>query len=196
MLPITSKILERVVYNQLIKYLEENKLLNPSHHGTATALLEMHSNWVEAVEEDKITAVVLLDMSAAFDLVDKNILIEKLKLYGLDENSSNWMESYLSDQSQQVYLDGELSESLPVNIGVPQGSILGTILYCLLVNDLQELIHNHEPIDDSPTFWNTHCRTCGEITCFADDSSLSRSNSNPAVLNLEIKEQYKKTSWG
>ena len=99
----------------------------------------MHSNWVEAVEEDKITAVVLLDMSAAFDLVDKNILIEKLKLYGLDENSSNWMESYLSDRSQQVYLDGELSESLPVNIGVPQGSILGPILYCLLVNDLPEL---------------------------------------------------------
>ena len=163
MLPITSKILERVVYNQLIKYLEENKLLNPSHHGfrqnhsTATALLEMHSNWVEAVEEDKITAVVLLDMSAAFDLVDKNILIEKLKLYGLDENSSNWMESYLSDRSQQVYLDGELSESLPVNIGVPQGSILGPILYCLLVNDLPELIHNHEPRDDSPTFWNNHC---------------------------------------
>ena len=116
---------------------------------------------MEAVEEDKITAVVLLDMSAAFDLVDKNILIETLKLYGLEESSSKWMESYLSERSQQVYLDGEMSESLPVNIGVPQGSILGPILYCLLVNDLPELIHNHEPIDDSPTFWNTHCRTCG-----------------------------------
>ena len=200
LLPITSKILERVIYNQLIKYLEENKLLNPSHHGfrqnhsTATALLEMHSNWVEAVEEDKITAVVLLDMSAAFDLVDKNILIEKLKLYGLEENSTKWMESYLSEQSQQVYLDGELSESLPVNIEVPQGSILGPILYCLLVNDLPELVHNHEPKDDSPAFWNTHCRTCGGITCFADDSSLSRSNSNPAVLNLQIKETYKEIS--
>ena len=196
LLPITSKILERVVYNQLIKYLEDNKLLNPSHHGfrqnhsTATALLEMHSSWVEAVEEDKITAVVLLDMSAAFDLVDKNILIEKLKLYGLEESSSKWMESYLSERSQQVYLDGEMSESLPVNIGVPQGSILGPILYCLLVNDLPELVHNHEPRDDSPTFCNTHCRTCGGITCFADDISVTRSNSDPKLLNLEINEKY------
>ena len=200
LLPITSKILERVVYNQLIKYLEDNKLLNPSHHGfrqnhsTATALLEMHSSWVEAVEEDKITAVVLLDMSAAFDLVDKNILIEKLKLYGLEESSSKWMESYLSERSQQVYLDGEMSESLPVNIGVPQGSILGPILYCLLVNDLPELVHNHEPRDDSPTFCNTHCRTCGGITCFADDSSVTISNSDPKLLNLEIKEKYQEIS--
>ena len=145
LLPITSKILERVVYNQLIAYLENNKILNPSHHGfrrnhsTVTALLEMHATWLEALEDDKITAVVLLDMSAAFDLVDKSILIKKLKIYGLNDDSTCWMESYLSGRSQQVYLDGELSESLPVNIGVPQGSILGPILYCLLVNDLPEL---------------------------------------------------------
>ena len=98
----------------------------------------MHSNWVDALEEDKITAVVLLDMSAAFDLVDKDILIKKLKLYGVEENSANWMDSYMSGRTQQVYIDGELSKSLPVNIGVPQGSILGPILYCLLVNDFPE----------------------------------------------------------
>ena len=72
-------------------------LLNPSHHGfrrnhsTVTALLEMYSTWVDAAEDDKITAVVLLDMSA-LDLVDKSILIGKLKLYDLDENSITWME--------------------------------------------------------------------------------------------------------
>ena len=93
LLAITSKILERVVYNQIIKYLEENSLLHPSHHGfrkehsTVTALLEMYTNWVENHEEDKITAVVLLDMSAAFDLVDNSILIDKLKLYGFDAGS-------------------------------------------------------------------------------------------------------------
>ena len=96
LLAITSKILERVVYNQIIKYLEENGLLHPSHHGfrkdhsTATALLEMYTKWVDNHEEDKITAVVLLDMSAAFDLVDKSILIEKLKLYGFDAESSSF----------------------------------------------------------------------------------------------------------
>ena len=200
LLPITSKILERAVYNQLIKYLEDNQLLHPSHHGfrkshsTTTALLEMYSPWVEAAEEDKITAVVLLDLSAAFDLVDKDILIGKLKLYGLDESLTCWMESYLTERNQQVYMDGELSKSLPVNIGVPQGSILGPILYCILVNDLPEVAHNHGTAENSPSFWNNYCTACGGISCFADDSSLSKSSSDPMSLNQEIKEKYEEIS--
>ena len=200
LLPISSKILERAIYQQMITYLEGNNLLHPSHHGfrrnhsTVTALLEMHSNWVEALEEDKITAVVLLDMSAAFDLVDKNILIEKLKLYGFKEDSTGWLESYMTGRNQQVYIDGELSESLAVNIGVPQGSILGPILYCLLVNDFPELAHNHSPSEEFPSFWNTHCSKCGGIACFADDSSFSKSNKDPQVLNREIKSKYEEIS--
>ena len=69
----------------------------------------MYSSWVEAVEQDKITALIMLDMSAAFDLVDKDILVRKLEIYGLEESSARWMDSYLSDRKQQVYLDGELS---------------------------------------------------------------------------------------
>ena len=150
----------------------------------------MYANWVEAAEQDKITAVVMLDLSAAFDLVDKEILIEKLKLYGLEESSASWMDSYLSGRNQQVYLDGELSKSLPVNIGVPQGSILGPILYCILVNDLPELAHNHATDDHSPSFWNNHCNTCGGISCFADDSTLSVSSSDPELLTGKIEEKY------
>ena len=200
LLPITSKILERVVYEQLVKYLEDNCILHPSHHGfrknhsTTTALLEMYSSWVDAYEQDKVTAVVLLDMSAAFDLVDKTILIEKLKLYGLDSCSSAWMESYLSSRSQQVFLDGELSDILPVNVGVPQGSILGPILYCLMVNDFPEVAHNHPPADDSLAFWNTYCSNCGGISCFADDSSFSKSNKDTQSLNEELKVKYKEIS--
>ena len=96
----------------------------------------------------------------------------------------------VSERKQQVYLDGELSETLDVSIGVPQGSILGPILYCLLVNDLPELAHNHPPIEDIPSFWNTHCSTCGGISCFADDSSLSKSSTNANLLNAEIKDKY------
>ena len=197
LLPILSKILERAVYNQLIKYLEDNQLLHPSHHGfrkshnTTTALLEMYANWVEAAEQDKITAVVMLDLSAAFDLVDKEILIEKLKLYGLEESSASWMNSYLSERNQQVYLDGELSKSLPVNIGVPQGSILGPILYCILVNDLPELAHNHDAAEQSPTLWNTNCISCGGISCFADDSTMSISGVDPDLLTRKLEEKYK-----
>ena len=200
LLPVTSKILERVAYQQLVEYLEQNHLLHHSHHGfrkhhsTTTALLEMYSSWVEAYQEDKVTAVVLLDMSAAFDLVDKSILIEKLKLYGLDGKSSSWMESYMSERSQRVYIDGDLSEAMTVEVGVPQGSILGPILYCLMVNDLPELPHNHLPHDSEPSFWNNYCSNCGGISCFADDSSFSLSGKDPAVLKEQIKSKYSEIS--
>ena len=196
LLSITSKILERIVYNQLIDYLEKNGLLHPSHHGfrkhhnTTTALLEMYTNWVENHEDDKVTAVVLLDMSAAFDLVDKSILIDKLKLYGLDEGSASWIESYMSERSQRVFLDGELSDALKVEVGVPQGSILGPILYCLMVNDLPEVPHNHLPEAEHPAFWNNYCSNCGGMSCFADDSSFSKSDKDPGTLNHDIKEKY------
>ena len=102
--------------------------------------------------------------------------------------------SWILDPRIQFYLDGEMSESLPVNIGVPQGSILGPILYCLLVNDLPELSHDHEPAAESGSFWNNHCKRCGGITCFADDSSISKSNTDPALLNIELKEKYQEIS--
>ena len=71
-----------------------------------TALLEMYSDWVQAYEENKITAVVLLDMSAAFDLVDKFILIGKLKVYGLDDYSAAWLESIMLSRYQRAFVDG------------------------------------------------------------------------------------------
>ena len=154
----------------------------------------MYTNWVENHEEDKITAVVLSDMSAAFDLVDKSILIDKLKLYGFDGGSSSWLDSYLSDRSQKVFLDGELSDALEVEVGVPQGSILGPILYCLMVNDLPEVPHDHLPEEGSPSLWNSYCTNCGGISCFADDSSFSKSHKDNNILNKNIKQDYNKIS--
>ena len=152
----------------------------------------MHSNLVQAYEENKITAVVLLDMSAAFDLVDKSILIGKLKLYGLDVPSSTLMESYMSSRYQRVFVDGELSDPLPLKVGVPQESISGPILYCLMVNELPEVPHNHDPDDDdcNPSFWNMHCSSCDGIACFADDSSYSRSGEDSQTLNEQLKTTY------
>ena len=101
LLPVISKVLERAIFEQMIQYLEENNLLHPSHHGfrshhsTVTALIEMYDQWVEGFENGMLSAVVMLDLSAAFDVVDHTILIQKLQLYGFEECFLSWFHSYL-----------------------------------------------------------------------------------------------------
>ena len=199
LLAITSKILERAIFHQFIEYLENNGLLHPSHHGfrrnhsTATALIEMNNTWIDALENDEITAVLLLDLSAAFDLVDTRILLKKLEIYGFKREATTWLESYLTGRYQRVYVDGELSEALPVHVGVPQGSILGPLLYILFVNDLPEAIHDHpQPQDD--LFFDVNCENCGHICCFADDSTFSKSGKDPEVLKAAIDQKYQDIS--
>ena len=96
--------------------------------------------WVQAVDKGELTGVCMLDMSAAFDVVDHGILLNKLKLYGFDEQALEWMKNYLSGRSQAVYIDGSLSPFLHVDVGVPQGSILGPLCYILFPNDLPETV--------------------------------------------------------
>ena len=79
-------------------------------------------------------------MSAAFDLVDHNLLLEKLKIYKVDSSTVNWLDSYLSNRRQKVSIDGTMSDELEVTLGVPQGSILG-LLYVIYTSDLPESIH-------------------------------------------------------
>ena len=182
----------------MIQYLQENKLLHPSHHGfrakhnTASALIEMYDAWAEAFEDDKLSAVVMLDLSAAFDVVDHAILLNKLKIYGYDERSVAWLSSYLTGRSQKVYVDGTLSDPLEVRTGVPQGSVLRPLLYIVFTNDLPESIHDHPPSNNN--FYKIDCEDCGHICCFADDSTLTLSHHDPVVLENDIAENYQSVS--
>ena len=130
-LPILSKVLERAMFKQVINFMDGNKLFNPSHHAyrsfhsTTTAMLQMYDTWLEAAEHGDIAGVCMVDMSAAFDVVDTDLLLEKMKLYGFDRNAVQWMWSYLTYRSQGVYIEG--SNLLPLEAGVPQGSILGPV---------------------------------------------------------------------
>ena len=131
----------------------------------------------------------MLDMSAAIDLVDYGLLAKKLDVYGFEKASVKWVISYLSQRSQQVYIDGVLSDPLDIDVGVPQGSILGPLLYIIYTNDLPEAVHDH--LNFNCTFLNTDCRECGGVCCYADDSTYSISGKDPIVLKDVLASKYK-----
>ena len=200
-LPIFSKILERVIYLQVTEYFELNGLLHPNHHGyrsnhnTTTALLQMYDSWVEASDRGEYSSVCFLDLSAAFDVVDHDLLLKKLAIYGFDEKSVNWMESYLRGRKQVVCVDGCLSSKLEIEAGVPQGSILGPLMYIIFTNELPEIIHEHppnpihQPVDSS---FDQNCDSCGSICCYADDSTFSYAGQDSIELSNLTADKYEK----
>ena len=201
-IPIFSKILERIVFNQMIEYVTANQLLHPNHHAyrahhnTTTALIQLYDVWVEAVQNGELAGVCFLDMSAAFDIVDHSLLLEKLELYGFDKNMLNWTNSYLSGRTQAVSIDGSLSRLLHVQHGVPQGSILGPLLYTLFTNELPETVHDHANLNQERlpgSSWQPFsmgCKDCGTTACYADDTTYSCSDSDPARLSEKLTYQY------
>ena len=197
LLPIFSKILEKAIFLQLVEYLDANALLHPNHHGsrhhhnTATALIQMYDQWLEEVEEDMMVGVMMIDLSAAFDMVDHGLLMRKLELFGLDENAVKWVSSYLSQRYQSVCVDGCLSPPLPVDCGVPQGSILGPLFYVLFTSDIPDLVHDH-PVDYQAP--QPYCPQCGSTVCYVDDCTYSHGDKDPAILSETLSAQYKKIS--
>ena len=197
-----SKILERIVFIQVIEYLEENKLLHSNHHGfrshhnTTTALVSMYDSWIEDLEKKEYSGVCMIDMSAAFDMVNHELLLRKFELYGFDNKSLNWIKSYLSDRKQCVSIDGIMSKFLEVTIGVPQGSILGPIFYIIYTNELPEIINNYLSLENahSDHTEGQNCEECGEICCFADDSTLTCSGKTSEEIKEKLSINYNKIS--
>ena len=144
-------------------YLEQNNIIHPNLHGsrpghnTSTALIQLHDRWLEEADDGKMIGVLLCDQSAAFDLCDHAVLVEKLKLMGLEESASNWILSYLSGRKQSCYVDGHLSAAMSLfSCGVPQGSIGGPLLWLCFTCDQPDVIHEH-PVNGQ----DLH-RGCGE----------------------------------
>ena len=149
-LSVLSKLLERLVSKQLVAYLLENDLFPDlqsayrSNHSTETAVLKVLSDILLALDSGKLALLSLLDLSAAFDSVDHDTLLQRLQTsYGLGGNVIAWFASYLTGRTQYVRTAASRSISLAVLFGVPQGSVLGPILFLLYVADLLQLVKRH-----------------------------------------------------
>lgn len=149
-LPSIDKILEKVVASQIGSYLTQYDLL-PScqsayrqYHSTETALVKVVSDIANAIDNGFITALIMLDLSAAFDTVDHNILLKRLELsFGFSGTALQWFNSYLVDRFQTVKTTLGVSAEVPLHHGVPQGSVLGPLLFVLYTSPVLGIITQH-----------------------------------------------------
>ena len=143
LLPILSKVYEKVVFNQLFDYLSINNILSKNQFGfqpsksTQQTLIQILNYIAQALNENKFVVACMLDLSKAFDLINHNILLEKLKKIGLSDTCLKWFRSYLSNRKMYVFINGSLSTKVATLVrSVPQGSILGPLLFLIFINDM------------------------------------------------------------
>ena len=187
LLSCVGKVFERVVFKYIFNFLLDNSLIYKYQsgfmrgHSTVHLLIEIYHNICLSLENREVMCTVFCDISKAFDKVWHRGLLKKLKAYGISGNLLHWFENYLSDRNQKVVLQNCLSEVGNIKGGVPQGSVLGPLLFILYINDITEDIQSLSRL-------------------FADDTSLSYSSSNineiEQRLNSDIMKIYNwSTKW-
>ena len=175
-LPTLSKVFERSATQQLVEHLEKNNIIRPSQHAyrkghsTVTCLFEVVNYLYQLIDEKKMAAVVSLDLSKAFDSINHNLLLNKLSSMNLSENTLLWVKSYLSNRQQYTKFKNYISTKQPITAGVPQGSIIGPLLFICYINDLY-------PAFDSES----------RVYSYADDTQIivNANNTNQLIKRIE-----------
>ena len=177
LLPILSKVCGGIALNQFVPYFESNKRLsstqsgNKQFHSTETSLVHTTDAVLEATDKKKTTAVVLLDMSKAFDSIH-HILFDKLRDVGVSTLAFRWFHSYLSNRNQRVRINSTLSEALPLVSGIPQGSIMGPLLFTIYVNDLSNIPRNCSTecyVDDTEIYMSFNVKDCDDAVAAVNE---------------------------
>ena len=177
-LPLLSKLMERVIADQLDMHLRKHGMLTEVQHGfrkyhsTATCLLQLTEEIRSKLDRRMATGLIALDLSKAFDCIDHSILLSKLTAFGMVSSTSSYkfFKNYLEERTQVVRLNGTLSTDLAIRNGVPQGSILGPILFILYINDLPTSIEHSNSV------------------IYADDTTIYASSSVPTNIQFALNQ--------
>ena len=147
LLPLVSKIFEKIIHAQTQAFLDENKILYKfqsgfrKNHSTDTSLLYLNDIILRGCDEGLFTGMILIDLQKAFDTIDHEIFLQKLKFIGFRETAIEWYKSYLEDRYFVVNVEGSTSQKAELNCGVPQGSILGPLIFLIYVNDMSQAVN-------------------------------------------------------
>ena len=184
LLSVFSKILEKSMYNRIYSFLCKHKLINTtqfgfrSKHSTEHALISLIETIKKYLDDGEIVCGVFIDLQKAFDTLNHEILLEKLKHYGIRSKQNDWFRSFLTNRKQYVSMEGFFSQTKIVKCGVLQGSTLGPLLFLIYINDLANALEK------------------SIVHHFADDTNLLYGNKNPSVISDVINSELKLvTDW-
>ena len=173
-----SKILEKLICKRVRKFLDKHSIISSNQYGfrsslsTTHAMLDVLTSTYNSINDNTITALLLFDLNKAFDTVQHDILLRKLKHYGIRGTAQNLIASFLMNRQQYVSLHNAQSHKMYITCGVPQGSVLGPLLFTLYINDI------------------VNC-TSSTPRLFADDTCLILQHKNLADLNVKINTEIK-----
>ena len=216
-LSFLSKVIESAVIKQYVDHLSKNKLDDEKQsaykqfHSTETLLTKIHNDIMANLSRGEVTMLVLLDLSAAFDTIDHDILLQRLQnRYGVRGSALKWFKSYISDRSQSVIINDKTSSRLPLKFGVPQGSKLGPILFNSYIAPVSEVAQRNEISDQKyaddeqlilsfkPTFLGQENavgkmeKCVNEIRDFLHDNKLCNNGDKTELLLIGAPKQLQK----